>query len=75
MKGAAKAAARRADENTTQCYQVLQFYGLAMSKRLKPLKHYLIDKPKRRVQTPDEMFAILQQFQAGGAPLNIREIN
>jgi polyphosphate kinase 2 (PPK2 family) len=75
MKGAAKAAARRADENTVQAYQVLNFYGLAMSKKLKPLSEYLHDKPKRRQQTTDEMLAVFKGFAASGKPMNIRQVN
>jgi hypothetical protein len=75
MKGVARAAARRTDENTIQVYQALSFYCLAQKGKLKAVKHYLIDKPKKRKMSPEEMFGILQQFQAGGAPLNIREVN
>jgi hypothetical protein len=76
MEGAARAANRKADANTVLAYQCLQFYGLAMNGKLKGLSEYLIEKPKRkRAQTPDEMFAALQMFKAGGAPMNIRQIN
>lgn len=75
MKGATRAATRRADENTTQAYLALNFYCLAQKGKLKPLKEYLIDKPRKRKMSPAEIFGILQQFHAGGAPLNIREIN
>lgn len=76
MEGAALAANRRSDANTILAYTCLQFYGLAMKGRLKPLKDYLIEKPKpKRAQTPDEMFAALQMFAAAGAPMTIREIN
>lgn len=76
MKGAARAAGRRADENTILAYRALHFYALAMSKGLKPLSEYLIEKPKpRKAQTPDEMFAALLDMKMHGAPMNIRKIN
>lgn len=75
MKGAARAAERRRDENTVMAYQAATFRGASTAGKLKGIKHYLIHKPERRAQTPAEMFAILQQYQAGGAPISIREIN
>jgi hypothetical protein len=74
MKGAARAAARRADENTLQAYQVLTFYALAQKGRLKPVAEFLIEKPKRRMQSPDEMLSILRGM-AGSAKMNIRQVN
>lgn len=76
MEGAALAANRRTDANTILAYTALQFYGLATKGKLKPLKDYLIDKPKpKRAQTPEEMLAAFQMFVAGGAPMTIREVN
>lgn len=76
MEGAARAAARRADENTVLAYQALTFYGLAMGKRLKPLAEYLHDKPKRKVaRGNDEALAQFKAFASLGIPLNIRQIN
>ena len=75
MEGAARAAARRADENTVLAYQALTFYGLAMGKRLKPLSEYLHEKPKRKVQTHDEALAQFKAFAQLGIPLNIRQVN
>ena len=76
MEGASRAAARRADENTVLAYQALTFYGLAMAKRLKPVDHYFINKPKRKArQTPDEALAQFKAFASLGIPLNIRQIN
>lgn len=49
--------------------------AFARQKRLKPLDKLLSAKPKRTRQTPDEMFAVLQQYMTGGAPLSLREIN
>ena len=76
MEGAALAANRRYDRDTILAYRVLQFYGLAMKGRLKPLQEYLTEKPKpKRAQTPDEMFQALQMFAAAGAPMSIRQVN
>jgi hypothetical protein len=76
MEGASRAAARRADDDTRLAYRALTFYGLAMKGKLKEVSHYLIEKPAPpKRQSPDQMFAILQQYAAGGAPINIRELN
>lgn len=76
MEGAALAANRRYDRDTVLAYRMLQFYGLAMKGRLKPLQDYLNEKPQRKkAQTPEQMLAALQSFQMMGAPITIREIN
>jgi hypothetical protein len=75
MEGAARAANRRSDRDTLLAYRALQFYGLAMKGKLKAVGHYMIEKPKVKKQTAEQMLAILQQYADGGAPLTIREIN
>jgi hypothetical protein len=49
--------------------------AFARTKQLKQLSDYTGTKPVRKAQTPDEMLAALQMMKAGGAPLNIRELN
>jgi hypothetical protein len=75
MNGTARAAARRADANTLLAYQALTFYGLAQSGKLKAVSHYLIDKPKPRRQTTDEMLAVFREFAGRGAAMNIQQVN
>jgi hypothetical protein len=72
MEGAARRQKREFDLAIIQAWHTEAF---ARAKRLKKLSEYLADKPKRRAQTPDEMFAALQQLKAAGAPMNIRQIN
>lgn len=72
MEGRARAAKRESDAMLSQAWHTEAF---ARQKTLKPLDKLLAAKPKKRRQTPDEMWAILQQYHAGGAPMSIREIN
>jgi hypothetical protein len=76
MEGSAKAANRRADQNTILAYQGISFYGLAQKGKLKRLSEYLIEKPPRpKAQTAEEMLAVLQGMAGGGTPMNIRRVN
>jgi hypothetical protein len=72
MEGAARRHRRDFELAITGAWHAEAF---ARQKRLKGLADYIGEKPKRRKQSPEEMFAILSQFQAGGAPIDIREVN
>lgn len=72
MEGAARRQKREYELTVVGAWHAEAF---ARQKRLKKLGDYLGDKPKARRQTPEEMFAVIQQFKAGGAPMNIREVN
>jgi hypothetical protein len=72
MEGRARAAKREAEAMLSQAWHTEAF---ARQKHLKPLDKILAKRKPRRVQSPEEMLAILMQCQAGGAPLTIREIN
>jgi hypothetical protein len=70
MEGAARRQKREFELAIIGAWHTEAF---ARAKHLKKLSEYLADKP--RAQTPDEMFAALQQMKAAGAPMNIRQIN
>jgi hypothetical protein len=72
MEGAARRQKREFELAIIGAWHTEAF---ARAKRLKNLSEYLADKPTRKAQTPDEMFAALQQLKAAGAPMNIRQIN
>jgi hypothetical protein len=76
MDGAARRHKRELDVAISCAWHSVVFEAKAQKGRLKKLSEYLEVKAKpRKRQTPEEMFAILSQFQAGGAPIDIREVN
>lgn len=74
MDGRARAAKREADLLFWQAWHVEAFARMSGRDFKAAIKK--IGKPKRpRKQSPAEMLAILRQFEAGGAPMKITDIN
>jgi hypothetical protein len=73
MEGAARRQKRAFDLVIIGAWHTEAF---ARTKKLKALSDYVGDKPKPfKATTPEQMLAAFQAMQAGGAPLNIREVN
>jgi hypothetical protein len=73
MQGVRKRMEREAEARLTQSWEAAAMTGAAMSGKLKPLRHYLGNRSRKR-QTPREMLDVLRMFQAAGANMTIRQI-
>lgn len=74
MEGAALAAKRQHEGELVLAWHTAAFGAAAQAGKLKRLTHYLPKKPQRE-QTPEEMLAVLREFKARGANMNIRRVN
>lgn len=77
MEGAAKATERHHDDNVRLAYMAGVFGASCagkLKKRVEP-EAFLIEKPERKPQSPEEMLGVFRRFQAMGAPMNIRQVN
>lgn len=72
MRGVRKRLASEAKERTRQAWETGAFSASGAAGKLKPLKHYLREKPQ--AQHPREFLAAMLAYQAGGAKMTIRKI-
>lgn len=71
MEGRARAANRRLEEHL---YGAWHSEAFQREKRLKPLSKYLTPATSQR-QTPEDMLAMLREFQSRGAAMDIKKMN
>ena len=69
MTGVRKRLEREVENQIALAWQTGAFAATAQAGKLKPLRHYL-RKPGQK-QSPDEMMAVLREFQARGASMKI----
>ena len=72
MRAVRKRLEAESETRLAQAWTIAALSGAAQNGKLKPLKHYL--RKQTKAQTPKEMLAAMQAYQAGGAKMTIRKI-